>query len=564
MTKQRLRRISRHFGACALLFAMGASASCVDLNVTSLDEADRERVLSNPGSLLNLFGSIFQGYYNAVHASQGNTNDRSTLFPNYATEFTSTSTSGGFVYTAQTEPRPELENSVSLGPLDPAGPRTLWTELLRSVSIAYDGLVTLEETGFVLKDGNVDVTQRSRAYAKLMQGMLWGYLSVMYDQAPILHEGIEIGGDSYVQMTELLAPHQDVLAASLKAFDDAKAIAQANTFSFPTFPSLLWFGTPAPMTNTDLIELANTMAARFIILNARTPAERKAVDWNRVLQLTASGLTKDFEVTLANQVRTSTLFATAQSLTGSRWNYRLIGQADISGAYQAWAAASIASRTRFNIVTPDRRITGPTPTSNGSYTMYRSDDQGFELPFGTHLFSAYQWRRHANGLGLQQPLTGTDQGRAKLATVDENRLLRAEAMLYRGDLAGARDLINVTRTRQRVIAGVTYPGLPPVTLTGAPHSAAGANDCVPRTDSGLCGDLMVALRYERMIELAGLDQLRGYADSRGFGLLPNGSWIQLPLPGNEAQLVGLPVTTFGGAGGESSAVYAPVTMQNAQ
>jgi hypothetical protein len=553
---QTIQRGARIMAAALFVTTSG----CVDLEVTTADAPDRERVLAEPASLLNLFGSIFDGYYTAIHTST----ERANLFPDYATEFTSTSTSGGTVYQIAPDPRNALANDPTLGPQDPGGPRSLYVQLLRATSIAYDGVVTLNESGFKLTDQGQDVTLRSRAYAKLLQGMAWGYLAVMYDRAPILHEDVPLGGDSYRQMLEILAPSDEVLRAALKALDEAKAIAQQNSFTFPTFPNVLWFGTVTPVTSADMIELANTMAARFLVLNARTPAQRKQVDWNRVLQYTAGGLTKDFEVGLADGSRTSQLLATAQGEAGSRWDNQLIGQADISGAYQAWIAAPVTQRTRFNIVTPDRRITGETPTSNGAYTDYRANDLGFERSFGTHLFSAYQWRRHANRVGVSFPLTGSDQGRLPLATVDENRLLRAEALLYTGNLAGARDLINVTRTRQRTIKGVQHPGLPAVTLTGAPHSAPGANDCVPRTDSGACGDLMVALRYERMIELAGLDVLRGYADSRGFGLLPTGSWLQLPLPGNEAQLVGIPINTFGGIGGQFAATYAPVTMQNAQ
>ena len=32
------------------------------------------------------------------------------------------------------------------------------------------------------------------------------------------------------------------------------------------------------------------------------------------------------------------------------------------------------------------------------------------------------------------------------------------------------------------------------------------------------------------------------------------------MPGNELEVLGLPTYTFGGVGGESSAVYAPVTL----
>jgi hypothetical protein len=35
-----------------------------------------------------------------------------------------------------------------------------------------------------------------------------------------------------------------------------------------------------------------------------------------------------------------------------------------------------------------------------------------------------------------------------------------------------------------------------------------------------------------MLELAGQDVVRGYADSRGFGMLADGAFQHLPVPGN--------------------------------
>jgi hypothetical protein len=82
-------------------------------------------------------------------------------------------------------------------------------------------------------------------------------------------------------------------------------------------------------------------------------------------------------------------------------------------------------------------------------------------------------------------------------------------------------------------------------------------ECVPRLDSGACGDLLATIRYERMIELAGLDMLRGYADTRGWGMLPDGTPYHYPVPGNVLDLYDLPNYTYGGVGRDGSATYAP-------
>jgi hypothetical protein len=63
-----------------------------------------------------------------------------------------------------------------------------------------------------------------------------------------------------------------------------------------------------------------------------------------------------------------------------------------------------------------------------------------------------------------------------------------------------------------------------------------------------------------MLELTVLDAIRGFADSRGFGLLPDGTWLQVPVPGGELIQYRLPLYTYGGVGGDFSAVYRPSTM----
>jgi starch-binding outer membrane protein, SusD/RagB family len=527
----------------------------MDLDVVNTNAPDRERAIANPQDLLSFVASAFNGYFNAIHTS----NARIDLFMNYATEFTSTTTSGANVYVS-VEPRPALDNAAAISVIGPQGPRSLWTSLLESASVSYDGLRLMDQ-GLVLRNtDNVDVTPQTRAFAKLVQGMAWGYLGVMYDQAPILTEDIEVSEDVHTQMVELLRPADEIIDLALESLAEARTIAQQNTFSYPTYPtSRLWFGTLTPVTSADLVRMTNTLSARYLVLAARDKAGRRAVDWNQVLQFTANGVTRDFEVALDVSYRGSGIYNRA-STTGNRWDQLLIGHADTTGKYQAWINSPLATRNRFDIGTPDRRITGTTPTSTGSYTRYIANNGGLDAAFGTYFFSGYQWRRHANRNNLATTVTGNETGTAPLITVDENNLLRAEALIHTGNLAGAATLINITRTRAQRIGTTIFPtNLPPVTAAGVPV----ARSCVPKDDEGNCGDLMEALWYERMIELAGLDMLRGYADSRGFGLLPTNSWTQLPVPGNTADMVDMEVYTFGG-GGPGSAVYAPATMADAQ
>jgi len=552
-------QLTRRLGVLAALLVL--STACEDLLVDNLNQPNRERALASTDALITLGASGFNSYFSAMHQ----TNSRINHFVNYGTEMTTTLNTWSLML-EMAEPRGPLDNDPAISVIGPQGPRNLWRQLLETASVSYDVLRTMDQEGITVVEEGQDITPQVRAYLKLLQGLSWGSLAVVYDQAPVLKEDIELESNINQQMQDLLIPYDEVLAAALEALDEAKAIAQQNNFAYPTFPDeVLWFGTSDPITNEDMAQLASTAAARFIVLSARTPQERAQLDWNRVLSYTADGLTRDIEPALQSGFRTSTLYNRIQNQSLYRWDNRLIGRSDISGAYQAWIAAPNAEKNRFDIVTPDRRITGPAPDSHGAYTRYRSDNVGFNPAEGTQYFSAYQWRRHANRQGISPTSSthGHTSGTAPMFTVDENNLLRAEAMIYTGNLEGAAELINLTRTRQHTLPdGETHDGLPAVTVDGAPHSAPGADDCTPRTDQGACVDLMGALMWERMIELAGQDMTRGYADSRGFGLMVDGSYLHFPVPGNEADVIGMDWYTFGGVGTEWGAVYAPVTMSN--
>jgi hypothetical protein len=70
---------------------------------------------------------------------------------------------------------------------------------------------------------------------------------------------------------------------------------------------------------------------------------------------------------------------------------------------------------------------------------------------------------------------------------------------------------------------------------------------------GECGDLMQTLIYEKDMETAYLYAGRSWYDHRGWGTLRTGRALQCPLPAVDLELLGLPVYTFGGVGGQSAA-----------
>jgi hypothetical protein len=103
-------------------------------------------------------------------------------------------------------------------------------------------------------------------------------------------------------------------------------------------------------------------------------------------------------------------------------------------------------------------------------------------------------------------------------------------------------LINITR--------VANGGLPPVTLDGAPDP-----NCTPRKLNGACGSLWDALRYEKRMEMIGVDAGVAHWDARGWGALVEGTPIHYPMPGNELALLRMQMYTTGG--GQAGSAPAP-------
>jgi hypothetical protein len=337
------------------------------------------------------------------------------------------------------------------------------------------------------------------------------------------------------------------IAVALRSLDQAIERAEKGaTWTTPT----TWVN-GQQLTNAQVAQLAHTMAARLIVYSARYPKDRESLDWNLVLSHTQKGLTYDWGPTLASGIITDPSYLSRLLSTGStqlRVDYRAIGRADQSGAYQTWLTKPIQDAARFNIVTPDRRITGTTPTSSGAYIRYSTSTSGFDPALGEGYWSNYQWYRRANtAYGGFSSSTGL----YALASVDENRLLQAEALLRLNRVQEAVNLINVTRTRGVAIGTTTFStNLPPITTAGVP-TVNGA--CVPRRENGTCGDVMDALRWERLIELMGQNPIRAWVDRRGFGELQAGTMVQMPVPARYLVGLGIPIYTFGGVGGPCAA-----------
>lgn len=499
---------------------------CQDLDVTNPNNPDRERVTANPSDVQSLISTQMMRFY---RNNQFN-------YPNGALTAIVDNTTGGFLDYAvnelSTEPREAWNNS----PLNTRNAlnRQPWEGLYGIISNVNDGLQAINDGLVIIEDGK-DQTARAKAFAKLMQGLSYGYLGLLFDKAVIVTEFDDL---EEKDLTEY-EPYPVVIDTAISMIDEAIAIAQANDFVIPGSPD--WINGQS-MTSEEFIRLANSYAARFIANSARTWEERAAVDWDEVIRRIDNGITRDFAPsgildTWESDYRRLLARVRDAARPGDHWrmDYIALGPADSTGQFQAWINAPSESRMPFRIETRDRRIHGETPDDPGKYFGYDVNRNTlFTRSRGTYRWSYYYYHRSGAGESWYQ-------GPQPTMTVTEMNLLKAEALIRLDRAAEALDYINDSRVRNGE--------LPPVTIEGPPDEY----DCVPKQIDGDCGSLWDAWKHEVHMEMAGIEGQQIYYWLRGNLQLQEGSPVHFPVPGRELENLGLPLYTFGGVGGEGAA-----------
>lgn len=509
-----------------LLFVV---AGC-ELEVPNLNEPDTERVLADAEDVVSLVGASFNTFYTATIGGwpltyqpivSVNSFEHSAWPANFGME------EYGRI------PRQPINNSSAHG--FALHFEAMWYRSYRAISAATAGLRQLDAGLITLSPAREALV---RAFAKLVQGVSHGLLAIVYDQAIIFDETVDPA------QPQQLVPASDVFQAALGYLREAITIAEANAaVSVPP----AWTGDgPGEIANLgELAKLARSYRAYFRASMPRTPEEANQVDWTAVITDINDGITRDF----APQADGSESDWFSWNLvylnfpTGwSQVNYFILGMADQSGKYQTWYNLPHGSKhpllpgnVPFLIETPDLRfpqgLTEEDQRANpGAYIYVGSTGANWGRPDrGTWRWSYYNWSK------FLPYIDGFAGGKTPKLTVRQLQLLKAEALYRTGDLPGAATIINETR--------VNVGGLNPTDQNGTNTS------CVPRLPNGQCGDLWEMLKWEKRLETYHVGLGAWYFDSRRWGDHMVGTFLQLPVPGRELDVLQLPMYTYGGVGG---------------
>jgi hypothetical protein len=512
------------------------------LDVENVDNPDRGKILAKPsdvdGLVATLYQSINNGTLGAIARLQ--TGLRTAAFENGST------LANNCLGPCSTLPR---------GPVDNSRGNAYQGEHFNDFQIhsqvaksASDALARAAGPGFTVGTPGGDL--RMKAFAWFAYGVALGNLALSYDSA-----GVPRPTDAATDIPPL-ENHATVMVTALAALDSAQTYA-ANPAMTPLADTYL----NSTVTNARFVQIIRSHRARFRAGVARTPAERAAVDWAKVIADATNGITTDWQINMNPAANWDVAWlSSALHFRDTNWsqipNY-IIGFADTSGAYTAWLNVARGDRQPILIKTPDLRF-----PQGETRTAQNADRGGQVAPTGRKYFRNRDAGLDQAGTGWQNSMYdhyrfrsyGVEASRIgpfPVFTVAENDMLAAEGYIRTGNIAAAATLIDKTRTT----AGL--PALSGV-ITTATQAIPGGRACVPQiptpaSTATTCGNIFEAMKWEKRLETQFTAYGSWYFDSRGWGDLPEGTPLEFPVPYQELDARVLPLYTLGGVGAPGGA-----------
>jgi hypothetical protein len=521
----------------AVVIATLGMTACIDnpLDVANTNNPDVSRVYSSPANVETTVSQLFKNLYNGQYGSADD-----VWTQTLSMSFESHSQLGNFgMGTRAAIPRNPIDNSI--GNTVSVGNFRDFDFLSRNAKSAANTIAAIN--GFnakALSIGSPARDARAKSFAYFSLGYALGELATLYDSAAIIAPSQ--ASDFIPDMSASAA----VGAAALVNLDSAIAIANSaaatgtGTNGWPI--PVDWMSTTATVDRLTWIQLLRSYKAKFRAGVPRTPTERAAISWTEVINDATNGIKANFDVN-ANATTGWSAAIITQLRTSSGWSQMtpfILGMADSTGAYDAWLATPIATRSAFLMRTADKRFpsgndratqTAVTGTvkggpATGSILYFRNRPVGEDTPaepWGTWYYDNWRfWGISANG----------GNGPFTIFTVAENDMLAAEGYLRTGNIPAAATLIDKYRTR----AGL--PALSGV-VTTLTQSVPGGAACVPHVPVGpnftstSCGTIFEAMKWEKRVETSFTSYAQWFIDSRGWGDLVQGTALEWPIPYQE-------------------------------
>jgi hypothetical protein len=378
-----------------------------------------------------------------------------------------------------------------------------------ALSQVNDVLVQIEG-GAVIKDAAT--TEMVKAWCYFIQGLAHGHLAMAFEKGFIVDETTDLE-------TLEWKSYADLGAAAVGYLDKAIAACNGTSFILPDG----WIN-GSNLTSTELAELCNFYAAKFMIHSTRNATENAAVNWSQVKTYCDNGLTSDFEIlTDGYSTWVDRLMGFSQNYGWMRVDMRIINLMD----------SNYPSRWRDDGVPPDAFHPATSADARLASDFTDAGPPPHRPERGYYHFSYYGYDRYPDLMSCASQATC---GTRAIHPVYENELMKAEAMVRTGDKAGAIAILNNAAYPRKVRGGLAD-------IAGTASEA----------------EVLEAIFYERDIELFSHYFATGFCDMRRRDYLQPGTIMNFPIPGKELETLGEEYYSLGGSFGVEGVDYAAST-----
>lgn len=507
----RLSRLSRRAAKLRTLALASVllAAGCNTLDVQNPNDPDAGRALASGGDIQSLIGGAIANWY---YSMQGEA--PATTTATMADHFTSSWGNWGMrAYSG--EPRVALNNSATerediLQLFE--GPWYKNYGALVSANLTIQAL----DNGLEIDENDPSATDMVRATATFLQGATLSNIALFFDKGYVVDETTD-------PATIAFGTRAEVRDAALAKLDAAIALAGASTFQLPdNYLNITGW------TNTQLRQVANTVAARTIAYFARDGAENTAANWAAVLTYASNGISSGTpfspSITGDGAINWYDPYKTYMEdwVSWARVDMRVVCLMD-----PAQPCVHPNNTTEIGRpVSADFRMTGGGDTLAADFNWHPASEIPHNPARGLYHFSEVGHRRY----DYHSVITDNySLGVVPFMLAAENDLLWAEALIRTG---GSTALAATKINNSRVTRGQLAP------LTGAEGTPA----------------LLNAIFYERDVEMFGSAGVVPYYDMRRTDRIQALTARHFPVPARELQVIEEAIYTFGGAGNPNFSV----------
>lgn len=469
-----------------VLFLSLAITSCEDFN-TDLDVDNVEDPNSKQLGTEATAGKLFQNWYVSVNAYGSPSLAMATM-----SDMHSCSWGNAAMRDMSSEPRIAWNNAPAYSN---QGFTNGFFNSMHVVLADANGILASLDNGATFSNNNM-----VKAMAKMSQGLSVGYLALNFDRVWLSDETGPLNSGQPVA-------YKDAVTFALARFDEAIAIANANSFTVPA----TYFGGKS-MSNVELAKLINSFAARVLVGSVRNSTQRDALDWTKVLNYSNKGLTSDF------------------TIPGDGWN-DWVSEWPLYGFFPGWGRVDMRVINLMDPNTISYWVSTNTvaPQSTSADARLLSDfqylnGQNFISSRGIYHYSSYRHKRY------DWYISANYRGDYPEMLAAEVQLYKAEALLRKNDLTGAAAVLNAA-TNPRKSRG------------NLPDVAANAVD------------IAKAIHYERSIEIMSTGSGLPFYEMRKENMLQAGTPLHFPVPGKQLQAAKINTYTFGGTSGTAGEDY---------